>query len=167
MAEAFIQKVISNDRGHGGLLVSASPYAYIPTASWYMKNHFVRRVNRYLAANDLPVLEELKISRSVTYREDYGEMTADERLHLISGDRFYIDKNLVKGKTLLLIDDIRGVLKIDFSASSQNGSLWPALRSGFFSGLLGKNSPGQVDYRGNSPEKDGFLDVFDMKINFY
>jgi hypothetical protein len=54
---------------------------------------------------------------------------------------------------------IRGVLKIDFSASSQNGSLLPALRSGFFSGFWGKNSPGLVDYRGNSSEEDGFLGV--------
>jgi hypothetical protein len=46
--------------------------------------------------------------RTITYKEDYGELDAEQRLlKLIGNDSFHIDKMFLKGKTLVFLDDIR------------------------------------------------------------
>jgi hypothetical protein len=87
--------------------VISSPYTFIPTATFSMKIHFVNHVNKWLVKNQKPVLHETKVNRSITYREDYGNLTADERIKLIGNDRFYIDAQVIKDHTLLFMDDIR------------------------------------------------------------
>lgn len=72
-----------------------------------MKKYFVDKLNNYLYSNGHPVVAETKIHRTVTYREDYGEMSAEDRYRLIKGDRFYIDKDFLEGKKLLFLDDIK------------------------------------------------------------
>lgn len=72
-----------------------------------MKKFFVDKLNSYLFDNNYPVVEETKIHRTVTYREDYGEMSAADRYKLIKGDKFYIDKEFIGDKTLLFLDDIK------------------------------------------------------------
>jgi hypothetical protein len=67
----------------------------------------MNKLNDYLFRNNFPVAEEAKIHRSVTYREDYGEMSADERYNLIKDDKFYIDKTYIHNKLLIFLDDIR------------------------------------------------------------
>lgn len=53
------------------------------------------------------VVQEAKVHRNVTYKEDYGELNAEDRMNLIGNDRFQIDKEFIRGKTLLFIDDIK------------------------------------------------------------
>lgn len=72
-----------------------------------MKKFFVDKLNNYLYENNYPVVAETKIHRTVTYREDYGEMSAEDRYKLIKGDRFYIDKDFLEDKKLLFLDDIK------------------------------------------------------------
>ncbi len=72
-----------------------------------MKNHFVFRLNRWLADNELPVVQETKVHRTITYKEDYGELSAEERIRLIGNDSFHIDASFLRGKTLLFLDDIK------------------------------------------------------------
>jgi len=89
------------------LVVLPSPYSFIPTASFWMTQAFTRELNRSLAERQRPVAQEVKISRSTTYRDDYGNLTFEERIRLIGNDSFRVDAAALTGKTLLFVDDIR------------------------------------------------------------
>lgn len=89
------------------LVVVSSPYSFIPTATFAMKNYFVFHLNRWLAAHGHPVLQETKVHRTITYKEDYGELDAAQRLKLIGNDSFHIDREFLTGKRVLFLDDIR------------------------------------------------------------
>jgi hypothetical protein len=107
LAQGFIEEQLSKLNKMPQLVVVSSPYAFIPTATFAMKNYFVFELNRWLAANDFPVLQEIKIHRTTTYKADYGQLTATERLKLIGNDKFYMDKHFLENKTLIILDDIK------------------------------------------------------------
>ena len=107
LAEGFIRSVPGAFSTDQQMVVISSPYSFIPTATFAMKNHFVFRLNRWLAENNLPVVQETKVHRTVTYKEDYGELNAEQRMKLIGNDSFHIDATFLKGKTLLFLDDIK------------------------------------------------------------
>ncbi len=106
LAEGFIDFLTENPVREQ-LVVISSPYSFIPTATFAMKNHFVYRLNHWLAENGYPVVQETKVHRTITYKEDYGELNAEERMRLIGNDSFHIDKAFLEGKTLVFLDDIR------------------------------------------------------------
>jgi hypothetical protein len=107
LADKFIENCFSRHYDGQPVVILPSAYSHIPTASFYLKNFFVDKLNDYLFRNNFPVVEEVKIYRTVTYREDYGEMSADERYRLIKGDKFYIDKTYIDNKLLIFLDDVR------------------------------------------------------------
>jgi len=107
LAEGFIQDVLAKEAIQQQIVVISSPYAFIPTATFAMKDHFVFRLNHWLAENNLPVVQETKVHRTITYKEDYGELNAEQRMSLIGNDSFHIDAEFLKGKTLLFLDDIK------------------------------------------------------------
>ncbi|MBK5720885.1 hypothetical protein JGH11_08375 [Dysgonomonas sp. Marseille-P4677] len=107
LAERFINGVFRHTYNGEQLIVVPSAYSHIPTASFYMTKYFINRINSYLFDNGYPVVQVTKIHRTVTYREDYAGMSAESRYKLISGDKFYIDKEFVKGKKMIFIDDIK------------------------------------------------------------
>lgn len=89
------------------IVVLSSPYCFIPTATFAMKNYFVQELNQWLIKSGGDVVEEVKINRTITYKEDYGELNADQRLSLIQNDGFQFDTEAIKDKVLILLDDIR------------------------------------------------------------
>ncbi|MDR2809567.1 MAG: phosphoribosyltransferase family protein [Tannerellaceae bacterium] len=107
LADSFTTHCFSHHYRGEPIVVLSSAYSHIPTASFYMKNYFVDKLNGYLFDKGYPVVEEAKIYRTVSYREDYGEMSAEQRYNLIRGDTFYIDKEFLKGKQLVFLDDIK------------------------------------------------------------
>lgn len=107
LAERFIAGCLSEAYDGRPIVVVPSAYSHIPTASFFMKKYFVDKLNSYLYENGYPVVSETKIHRTVTYREDYGEMSAADRYKLIKGDKFYIDKEFIGDKILLFLDDIK------------------------------------------------------------
>ncbi|WP_259014650.1 phosphoribosyltransferase family protein [Emticicia fluvialis] len=107
LAIEFINQVLICKYNKEQLVVISSPYSFIPTATFAMKNQFVFTLNRWLSENGFQVVQETKVSRTITYKEDYGELNAEERINLIKNDSFHIDKEFIKGKTLLFLDDIR------------------------------------------------------------
>lgn len=107
LAKGFIDDVLAKDPKHAQLVIISSPYSFIPTATFAMKEHFVFKLNHWLADEGLPVVQETKVHRNVTYKEDYGALTAEERLSLISNDSFHIDAEFLKGKGLVFLDDIK------------------------------------------------------------
>lgn len=89
------------------LVVLPSPFSFIPTASYWMTQAFTRELNRALVERERTVAQEVKIGRSITYRDDYGNLTFAERIKLIGNDTFRVDTTALEGKTLIFVDDIR------------------------------------------------------------
>lgn len=107
LARGFIKEVLSEGALDKQLVVISSPYAFVPTATYAMKTPFVYELNHWLADKDIPVVQEAKVHRTITYKEDYGNLDAEQRLALITRDSFHIDSAFLEGKTLLFLDDIR------------------------------------------------------------
>ena len=107
LADRFINQLFKFSYNGTPIVVLPSAYSHIPTASYFMAIHFIDKLNQFLYENDYSPVETGKISRSITYREDYGEMTADERYNLIKGDKFHIDEALLENKILIFLDDIK------------------------------------------------------------
>lgn len=107
LAKGFIQDFLQYQQINKQIVVISSPYSFIPTATFALKNHFVFKLNRWLADNGHAVVQETKVHRTVTYKEDYGELSAKQRLELISNDSFHIDKDFLKDKILIFLDDIK------------------------------------------------------------
>ncbi|MEB0260939.1 MULTISPECIES: phosphoribosyltransferase family protein [unclassified Mucilaginibacter] len=107
LADGFINEYLTNNPVTKQIVVISSPYSFIPTATFAMKTWFVYRLNNWLAEQGLPVVQETKVHRTITYKEDYGELDAEQRMNLIGNDKFHIDKEFLIGKTLVFLDDIR------------------------------------------------------------
>ena len=107
LANGFIKNVLEDNLAVEQIVVISSPYSFIPTATYAMKNHFVSQLNRWLADNGRLVVQEAKVHRTITYKDDYGALSAEDRLKLIGNDSFHIDKDFLGDKTLLFLDDIK------------------------------------------------------------
>lgn len=107
LAEGFIKDFLEDSAISDQIVVISSPYCFIPTATFAMKNYFVYQLNHWLAEHNKPVVQEAKIHRTITYKEDYGALSAEERLKLIGNDSFHIDKDFLKDKVLFFLDDIK------------------------------------------------------------
>ncbi|MFP5080304.1 phosphoribosyltransferase family protein [Pedobacter sp. JCM 36344] len=107
LADGFIKDFLEDSALNDQIVVISSPYCFIPTATFAMKNYFVYQLNHWLAENNKPVVQEAKIHRTITYKEDYGELNAVDRLKLIGNDSFHIDKDFLKDKVLFFLDDIK------------------------------------------------------------
>lgn len=89
------------------IIVLPSPYSFIPTATFSMTMYFIYQLNYWLKKQNKKTAEIIKIHRDITYKEDYGNLSAKKRLELIGNDKFHIDKLVIKDKLLLFIDDIK------------------------------------------------------------
>ncbi|MCX2430862.1 MULTISPECIES: phosphoribosyltransferase family protein [unclassified Pedobacter] len=107
LADGFIRYYLADNRIADQIVVISSPYSFIPTATFAMKNYFVSQLNRWLVENGGLTVQEAKVHRTITYKEDYGELSAEERMNLIGNDTFHIDRDFLEGKTLLFLDDIK------------------------------------------------------------
>jgi hypothetical protein len=107
LANGFIADVLATKKSYQQLVVISSPYSFIPTATFAMKNYFVFQLNRWMADNNLPVVQEVKVHRTITYKEDYGALDAEQRMSLISNDSFHIDAAFLEDKVLVFLDDIK------------------------------------------------------------
>lgn len=107
LADGFIKYYLADNLSNDQIVVLSSPYSFIPTATFAMKNYFVTQLNRWLADHGSLAVQEAKVHRTVTYKEDYGELSAKQRLELIENDSFHVDKDFLDGKVLLFLDDIK------------------------------------------------------------
>jgi hypothetical protein len=107
LADGFINYDLAENIFSDQIVVISSPYSFIPTATFAMKNYFVSHLNRWLIDHGHLAVQETKVHRTVSYKEDYGELSAEQRINLIGNDSFHIDREFLTGKTLLFLDDIR------------------------------------------------------------
>jgi hypothetical protein len=89
------------------IIILPSPYLSIPTASNFLCHYFKNYLNVFLFENNKKTAVESKIYRNQTYVTDYGNLDFNDRIKLISGDTYYLDKNFINNKFCLFIDDIK------------------------------------------------------------
>jgi FMN phosphatase YigB (HAD superfamily) len=93
---------------HSNFLIYSSPYAQIPTSSYYLTQSFYSAFSDYLKDNQIKNLNVkfCKIKRCQTYTEDYGALSAEARFNLIKNDSYeFVDIPSVED-VCIFIDDI-------------------------------------------------------------
>ncbi len=89
------------------IVICSSPYQFIPTATFAMKDYFIGKLNEKLIEYGVNSAEECKIYRVCSYLTDYGSMSVEERHERITGDNFHIDATFLKDKLVIFLDDIK------------------------------------------------------------
>lgn len=107
LGEAFVQHHSAELLGEMDIVYVPSPYDAIPTASYAMAAAFKDVVNLFLFRHQKSSLLSSKIHRYKTYTVDYGNLSYEERLRLISSDAYHLDKAFLQNRMVLFLDDIR------------------------------------------------------------
>lgn len=107
LAKRFWVQVLRNKLPDKQIMVYPSPYNFIPTATFVMKDYFIKYLNEYLVGAGLSPVKEGKIDRNSGYITDYGTMNVEERDAVMAEDSFHIDAHFAKDKILIFLDDIR------------------------------------------------------------
>ena len=106
LAEAFFaahaDKILANQ-----CVVIPSPYNFVKNAATVMTLHFVDRINELCVNANGRHVEYCTIARKVSYTADYGFLSKEKRKGLINQDTFYINREQMRGKLLIFIDDVR------------------------------------------------------------
>lgn len=89
------------------IYIFPSPFMAIPTASNYLCYYFKAELDKYLFLQGLNSSKLGKIHRKQTYTIDYGNLSFEERKNLIANDTYYIDRELLKDKLCIFLDDIK------------------------------------------------------------
>ncbi|ENA1795384.1 phosphoribosyltransferase family protein [Flavobacterium psychrophilum] len=105
--DGFIEKYGDLLLSKKDIVILPSPYLSIPTASNFLCHYFKKWLNNFLFKNQKNVSIESKIYRNQTYVTDYGNLSFDERVKLISNDTYYIDRNFINNKLCIFVDDIK------------------------------------------------------------
>lgn len=103
----FIEKYSDLLLSKKEIIILPSPYLSIPTASNFLCFYFKKRLNSFLFKNNRKASVESKIYRNQTYVTDYGNLSFDDRVKLISNDTYYIDRNFINDKLCIFVDDIK------------------------------------------------------------
>lgn len=105
--EGFIENNESLLMSNKEIVILPSPYLSIPTASNFLCYYFKICLNSYLYKKKIKASIESKIYRNQTYVTDYGNLDFEERVNLIANDTYYIDKEYIKDKLCIFVDDIK------------------------------------------------------------
>lgn len=89
------------------IVIAPSPYNFIPTATFALKDYFIPVLNTYLVERSFEPVQETKMTRSHSYNTDYSTMSKEDRRTAISAEKFYIDKDFVEDKFVIFLDDVR------------------------------------------------------------
>ncbi|MCJ8153694.1 phosphoribosyltransferase family protein [Chryseobacterium sp. SSA4.19] len=105
--DGFISQHAGLLDGEKEIVVLPSPYMAIPTASNFLCFYFKKHLDFYLFKKGRKSSTLSKINRNHTYTTDYGNLSFEDRKNLISNDTYYLDKDFLRGKLCIFIDDIK------------------------------------------------------------
>lgn len=93
---------------HNNFLIYSSPYAQIPTSSYYLTQSFYSAFSDYLKKNQIKNINVrfCKIKRCQTYTDDYGALSAEARFNLIKNDTYEFVNIPTLDGVCIFIDDI-------------------------------------------------------------
>lgn len=106
LADGFFQHHV-DDLLSRSTVVIPSPYNYVENAATVMTRYFIQRLNHHLVNAKGDHVDYSIIHRKVSYTNDYGFMSADQRTNLLKNDEFYLNEKFYEGKNLIFVDDIR------------------------------------------------------------
>ena len=91
-------------------VVVPSPYNYVKNAATVLSEHFVDHLNYLIASSSIrgmgKSVEWDIIHRKVSYINDYGFLSKEDRKALIDGDTFCLNKDFWGNKNMIFIDDV-------------------------------------------------------------
>lgn len=87
------------------IYIFTSPYDFIPTATNTIFDSVFDKLSKHL--NTKCVVEKRKIHRNTTYTDDYGSLSKDQRMKLISNDSFNLKNDFEGNELLIFLDDIK------------------------------------------------------------
>lgn len=88
------------------IVVLSSPYVHVPTATFAMKDYFIRFLNANLIHHGCEPVLECKVYRKSSYKEEYGELNKEERFKIMEEDSFYVDEEFITNRIRIFLDDI-------------------------------------------------------------
>jgi hypothetical protein len=100
LSECIVTELSKHSMQH--VVVYSSPLDVIPTSSYYLTEYCVDFVRSKIQAE----CSVSKIKRLTTYADNYGLMSADERLRLISDDTYSFQSMPADNALLLFLDDV-------------------------------------------------------------
>jgi hypothetical protein len=90
---------------HNKCIIIPSVYNIVELASTILAQHFMNRLNYLLVQNGHDTIQWTTMSRDMSYFSDYCTKSADVRDKMLKGDTFYINKDYIKDKVLIFVDD--------------------------------------------------------------
>jgi hypothetical protein len=99
---AHADKLLAHD-----VVVFASPYNALPNAATLLTHHVIARLNELLVFAQGKHVEHSLVHRKVSYTADYGFLSAEQRRGLIAADSFSLNREFIRDKLLLFVDDVR------------------------------------------------------------
>ena len=88
-------------------VIIPAPSTTVAVAATMLSRHFMDRLNESLDQAGDPPVEWTLIHRNMTYNNNYAHLPRAERKGLLAGDRIYVNRDFVDGKTLIFVDDAR------------------------------------------------------------
>lgn len=107
LARVFIQQYSSILDQDNSFVVSSASYRHIPKGATSITHFFLRYLNDYLESKNKKCAESVKVSSTEPFVGDYASFSAEKRAQLMKKERLTLANGDVKGKKLILIDDIR------------------------------------------------------------
>ena len=106
LAESFFARFSSILLAYPTVVIP-SPYNFVKNAATIMTQYFVSYLNHLLVHANGSHVDYSIIHRKVSYTNDYGFMSKEQRQNLIANDSFFLNEGFYEGKTLIFVDDIR------------------------------------------------------------
>lgn len=99
---------------HGDRLAQArsviipAPGSVVPVASTLLSVHLMNRLNHFLVqeGGGVDVLDWTMVHRNLSYQQDYHFLDAQMRRDLLDGDELFLNKEFIRDKQLIFIDDV-------------------------------------------------------------
>jgi orotate phosphoribosyltransferase len=106
LAEAFYaehRRLLQTQR----CVVIPSAFNVVEIAATILARHFMNRLNDLLTRGGYPIVEWTTMHRSMSYIADYAHLPKEKRAELLKGDRLYLNRDYIEGKTLIFVDDVK------------------------------------------------------------
>ncbi len=87
------------------IVIIPAPSTTVPVAATLLSLHFMNRINSLLIRKKHQPVEWTLIHRNMTYNNNYADLPKEERQKLLANDSIYLNKDFVKDKFLVFIDD--------------------------------------------------------------
>ena len=106
LAEVLAQTRPELIYGNEQVVITSSAFKYVPTASHAIATAFQDAISYLRYTQGLPASDNIKIHRAHVEEGDYGTRSLGEREEIMRRNGIRIDGDYIKGKHLLIIDDV-------------------------------------------------------------